>query len=264
MLRNHPTVFRDVTLGDNGPGPGVLYPATAGYDLATGIGSVGAHALALQLAAYNPAAPSPSPTSLTAAPGGPRIAPYGSTIVFHGRLTDSSGAVAGARVYLQGVDLLGFRTWTDVTDEQGDWSIALGPQIVRKTRWRVSYLGSEQESPALHLGSTVYVIPRIGVAADLPVVAGMLTATSGRPFLLRGRTTPNLRGRTLVAYIRRAGAARWTPLGPETVAATARVSRSVSVSAPGLYQLRWRFAGGPTGQWMSSSSPPITVRVARG
>ena len=35
-------MFRDITLGDNSLGFDGRYPATAGYDLATGIGSVGA------------------------------------------------------------------------------------------------------------------------------------------------------------------------------------------------------------------------------
>jgi hypothetical protein len=264
MFANHPAVFRDITRGDNGPGREPRYPATRGYDLATGIGSVSAEQLALHLAAAPPSNPSPDPTTLTAAPTGPRTVSYGTPIDFHGRLTDGGGGVAGARVYLQGLDSLGYRSWSDVTDAQGNWSITLAGQLTRKTRWRVSYLGSETREPALVLGSTIYIIPRIGISADLPVVAGRLTAHAGRVFTLRGLTRPNMAGRTLVAYRRRVGATTWVAMAPDTVGPAGRLARAVAIPTSGLYQVRWRFRGGLGGQWVSSSSPAIGIRVLGG
>ena len=264
MFANHPAVFRDVTLGDNGPGAEPRYPATAGYDLATGIGSVSAEQLALHLAAAAPSNPAPVPTTLTASPGGPRTISYGSRIVFSGRLTDANGAVAGARVYLQGLDSLGFRTWTDLTDAHGNWSITLAGQLTRKTQWRVSYLGSDAREPALVLGSTVYIIPRIGISADLPVVSGRLTARAGRGFVLRGLTRPNMQGRTLVAQRRRVGTTAWVQIAPDTVGPEGRLARVIGIPTPGLYQVRWRFSGGLSGQWVSSASPAIGIRVVGG
>ncbi len=247
-----------------GRAPSRRYPATPGYDLATGIGSVSAEQLALHLAASAPSNPTPTPTTLTASPGGPRTVSYGTPIVFSGRLTDATGAVAGARVYLQGLDSLGFRTWTDLTDANGNWSITLGGQLTRKTRWRVSYLGSDAREPALVLGSTVYIIPRIGISADLPVVSGRLTARAGHGFVLRGLTRPNMYGRTVVAYRRRVGSTAWVQIAPDTVGPEGRLARAIGIPTPGLYQVRWRFGGGLGGQWVSSASPAIGIRVVAG
>ena len=85
------SVFRDITLGDNSLGFDGRYPATAGYDLATGIGSVGAQGLATALAAFSPSAPTLRPTTLTAAPSRPRIVLYGAPITFRGQLRGPSG-----------------------------------------------------------------------------------------------------------------------------------------------------------------------------
>ena len=58
-LRHHRAVFRDVVRGDNHIGGKGPYPATPGYDLATGVGSVRSSLLAVDLAATSPAHPHP-------------------------------------------------------------------------------------------------------------------------------------------------------------------------------------------------------------
>ena len=255
------SVFRDITLGDNSLGFDGRYPATAGYDLATGIGSVGAQGLATALAASSPSAPTLRPTTLTAAPAGPRIALYGTPITFRGQLRGPSGPLAGQVVYLQGTDQLGFRQWRTTTGADGTWSVTLGREITRKFQWRAVYLGSQRRSPSSAPGSVVHVIPSLGIGAALPVVHGRQTGRAGVPFRMTTSSTPRLIGRTVVVWARPLGAVRWTKLGPAATGALGRASRSVVLPRPGLWQMRWRFSGGLNGQWMSTASPVITVAM---
>ena len=69
-LRHHRAVFRDVVRGDNHIGGKGLYPATPGYDFATGIGSVRSSLLAVDLLGDVRSPPAPAVTALTAAPSG--------------------------------------------------------------------------------------------------------------------------------------------------------------------------------------------------
>ena len=66
-----PAAFRDVTTGTNNPDDAGPYPATPGYDQASGIGAPLAGALAADLAAYAPAQPAFAATRISALPSGP-------------------------------------------------------------------------------------------------------------------------------------------------------------------------------------------------
>ena len=255
------SVFRDIALGDNSLGPDGRYPATPGYDLATGIGSVGAQDLALALAAFNPSAPSLWPTTLTAAPSRSRIVRFGSPVTFRGQLRGPSAPIAGQVVYLQGTDQLGFRQWRTTTAEDGTWSITLGRQITRRFQWKAVYPGSERRSPSSAPGSVVHVIPSLAIDAVLPVVHGRHTGKAQVPFRMTTSSSPRMISRTVVVWARPLGSLRWTKLGPATTGALGRASRSVVLPRAGLWQVRWRFAGGLNGQWMSTASPIITVAM---
>ena len=96
-----PSAFRDIRRGNNNLDGAGRYPAAAGYDLATGIGAPLGARLATDLAAYTPAPPSLATTSITARPGRDRVLRYGRSIRLHGTLTDGSGPIGGATVYVQ-------------------------------------------------------------------------------------------------------------------------------------------------------------------
>lgn len=261
-FRDGGSVFRDITLGDNSLGPDGRYPATAGYDLATGIGSVDAPGMAAALAAYSASSPTLRPTTLTATPAGPRTVLYGRPVVFSGELRGPSSPLPGQVVYLQGVDQLGFRSWRTTTDEHGRWSITLGRQITRKFEWRAVYPGSERREPASARGSVVRVIPRMTIGTSLPLIAGRHTGRAGVPFVMSTSTRPRMILRTVVVWARPLGAVRWVKLGPAMTGGLGRARRPVVLPRPGLWQVRWRFGGGGmNGQWLSTASPILTVSM---
>src|SRR4029079_2111536 len=207
-----PAAFRDVTVGSNNPIDAGPYPATSGYDQASGIGAPLAGALAADLAAYAPAPPevtghsisaTPSQpafpaTSISALPSRARTLRYGRHITLDGVLSDAEGGIAGARVLVQGTSAIGVREWRRTTDAHGGWSLRLRAPS-RRMHWRAVYLGSETRRPAISERRTIYVIPPL--RARTP--AGPLRA--GVPFSFAGRTLPALAGRPVLAQIRLAG-----------------------------------------------------------
>jgi hypothetical protein len=250
-----PAAFRDVTRGDNNPISPGPYPATAGYDLASGIGTPKAAALAVDLAGYVPVAPNPVVTQLTALPARDQVVRYGHAVVLHGRLSDAGGAIAGARVVVQGGDLLGIREWRVRTDASGRWSLTLGRQLVRKTHWRAVYLGTLHRRPAVSPRQALFIVP--------PLTARLSThaVSAGQPFRLSGKTLGVLQGRPVAAEVRR-GHGHWRRLGPAGVDLNGNFRRTVSLDRPGRYQLRWHYHGGRNGQWMTALSPHRSVVVA--
>ncbi len=253
-------MFRDIVRGDNHIGGKGQYPATPGYDLATGIGSVRSSLLAVDLAGYVPSPPAPAVTTLTAAPSGDRVIRYGTRLIFHGRLADGGGAVSGERVYLQGGDLLGIREWPRRTGADGRWSVTLSRQIVRRMTWRAVFLGSQTRAPAVAGGHTVFVIPPLTAAAG-PPHRGPLIAAAGETFRFSGQTLGVLGGRPVVAEYRRSAGTVWHRMGAATVHVGGRYARLVSLPRNGSYLVRWHYHGGPAGQWMSGLSRPEAVVV---
>ena len=247
-----PAAFRDVTTGTNNPDDAGPYPATPGYDQASGIGAPLAGALAADLAAYAPAQPAFAATRISALPSGARTLRHGRFITLHGVLSDAEGGIAGARVFVQGASAIGVREWRRTTGAQGGWSLRLRAPS-RRTRWRAVYLGSETLRPAISRRRTIYVIPPLWARTP----AGPLTA--GVPFSFAGRTLPALAGRPVLAQIRVARG-RWHRIGPAGVGESGRFRRVMSLRA-GRYRLRWRYHGDRKGRWLSavSASRRITV-----
>lgn len=256
-----PTAFRDVTFGDNGPGPLPGFTARPGYDMASGLGSPRGQQLAADLAAYSAAAPMPATTVLTAAPTGPRTIRVGQPITFSGTLSDSNGDVVGARVWVTGFDGLYERRWAAVTDATGHWTVTVHSGITRLTYWRAVFLGSEGERPAQAPGSQVHVVPPLAATADLPQRSGVYSAMRNRPFLFVCRTLVGMAGRTLVLEVRRGPTAAWHVLGTARVGIHGYATRSLSFAEAGPRSLRWRYRGSLTGPWISALSAPRTVIV---
>jgi kumamolisin len=248
-LANRPSDFRDITVGSNNPEGSGHYRATPFYDMASGIGSPRAVALAADLAAYSAPPPNPAATTLTASPRRDRILRYGHRIRLHGTLTSGGDAVTGARITVQVADRLGIREFHAHTGSQGGWSLTLGRQLTRKAHWRAVYLGSVSLRPAISPPRVIYVIPPLTAALNTHVVA------AGGAFRLSGRTLGSLARRPVAAEVRRFGRRRWHRLGPAGVGVTGAYARVFELLSPGRYQLRWHYHGGTAGQWLSGVSP---------
>ena len=248
-----PAAFRDVTTGTNNPDDAGRYPATPGYDQASGIGAPLAGALAADLAAYAPAQPAFAATRISALPSGQRTLRYGRFITLHGVLSDDEGGIAGARVIVQGASAIGVREWRRTTGAHGGWSLKLRAPS-RRTRWRAVYLGSETRRPAISDRRTIYVVPPLWARTP----AGPLTA--GVRFSFAGRTLPALAGRPVLAQIR-AGGGRWHRIGPAGVGESGRFRRVMSLPRAGRYRLRWRYHGDRKGRWLSAVSASRLITV---
>lgn len=255
-FRTDPSAFHDVTLGNNNVGGKSQYPAASGYDLATGVGSPDAMALATALAAFTPAALSPDQTTLAASPSRNRTIRFGQTVTFGGVLRNSAEhPIAHARVFLQLDDQTGTREWTRFTDANGHWLVRLSTAIDRKAHWRASYLGTQGRSPAVKNGFMLYVIPPLAVGSSLPLEHGVYQARVGKVFDLRGHTMRQLAGRPMVAEYRLSTGSRWTRIGPAIVSSAGLYHRFVKFAHTGNYVIRWIYEGGTAGQWLSSVSP---------
>lgn len=252
-LTADPAAFRDVTSGSNNPDGARPYPATPGYDQASGIGAPLAGALAADLAAYAPTQPTFAATRISALPSGDRTLRHGRSITLHGVLSDAEGGIARARVVVQGASTIGVREWRRTTDAHGGWSLRLRAPS-RRTRWRAVYLGSETTRPAVSDRRTIYVIPPLWARTP----AGPLTA--GVPFWFAGRTLPALAGRPVLAQIRAAGG-RWHRIGPAGVGESGRFRRVMAVPRAGRYRLRWRYHGDRNGRWLSAVSASRLITV---
>ncbi len=248
-----PAAFRDVTVGSNNPNDAGPYPATPGYDQASGIGAPLAGALAADLAAYAPAQPTFAATRISALPARAQTLRYGRSTTLHGVLSDAHGGIAGERVLVQGASAIGVREWRRTTDADGGWSLRLRAPS-RRMHWRAVYLGSETRRPALSDRRTIYVIPPLWARTP----AGPLRA--GVPFSFAGRTLPALAGRPVLAQIRVAGR-RWHRIGPAGVGESGRFRRVMSLPRAGRYRLRWRYHGDRKGRWLSAVSDSRLITV---
>ena len=253
-FQNDPSAFHDVTLGTNNVAGKSQYPATAGYDMATGIGSPDAMALAMALSTFTPAAVSLDPTTLTASPTGTRTIRFGQNVTFSGVLRGSGGPLSHGRVFLQLEDQVGIREWTRFTDPTGHWSVVLSTAIDRKAHWHAAYLGSQTQAPAVKNGFTIYVIPSIALGSSLPLVHGVYQARPGQTFDLRGHTMRSLAGRPVVAEYRPSTGSTWTRIGPAGVTSAGLYHRYFKFPHTGNYVVRWIYQGSTSGQWLSGVS----------
>jgi hypothetical protein len=256
-----PSAFHDVTLGKNNVGGRAEYPATTGYDMATGLGSPDAMALATALAGYSPAPVSLDHTTLTASPGGPRTLHFGQRLTFSGAVRATGGPIDHAKVYLQLEDSTGIREFTRLTNSSGGWQVTLSTSIDRRAHWHVVYLGTRTQAPALKIGYTIYVIPSLTLGASLPLVHGYYQARAGGAFTLSGRTMRQLVGRPVVAEYRPAAGTTWARIGPATVTSDGLYHRVFSFPRSGSYVVRWIYEGSTSSQWLSGASPGRLIVV---
>jgi hypothetical protein len=255
---NTPSDFRDVTSGNNNIySTNGKYAAKVGFDLATGMGSPDAMALATALTAYTPGAVASDASAITVtAPTAAKTIPFGRAVTFHGTLTDSSLApIANRRVYVELKEGGYLYVYVTRTDGSGVWSITLSKALRRNLTWSVNFPGSDTEQPDKAVGGPIRVIPHIGSAVSASNVR------RGTAFTFHGTSAPNMHGVRLQLQERRSPGASWRTLKLVAVAKNGTYSVGITVSSPGPLYLRWRYAGGITKAWMPAVSPVRRVNI---
>jgi subtilase family serine protease len=256
--------FADVPLGS---GNNNIYSTTGnyatanGYDMATGLGSPDAMALATALAAYTPGAVAQDATKL--AISGPLLAKtvvYGKPIVFHGTLLTSADApIANRRVYLELREGAFLYVYVATTDSGGLWSVTLTKQLQRNLTWSVNFPGSDTEAPAKATDpfpqNAIHIVPHLGSASSAT------TVRRGVAFTFHGASLPNMHGVAVAVQARRSTSTAWRTLKLIAVAKNGTFAVRVSTATPGALFLRWVYAGGVTRPWMSAVSLPRRVNI---
>jgi subtilase family serine protease len=257
MLYSDPSMFWDVTVGNNSINGSGLYQAAAGYDPATGLGSPKADLLANALAAFTPVVPNPDATNLdVTAPTATRTVKYGRQVTLAGRLTDAGDApIANRRVYVELREGNTTYWYGDQTDSSGVWSFTFSKQLRRNLSWQAIFPGSDTEGGVTVPGTTIHVIPRLGSRASRSRVP------RGTSFTFSGVSTPNMHGARVRLQVRRRAGGAWHTVATVAVNRRGGYSRTVRFTTPGAAYLRWSYAGGGSHAWMSATSPSRHVAI---
>ena len=252
-----PGDFFDVTSGNIDVTGGLLggkYAAGAGYDMASGLGSIDAHALAAALAAWSGSAPSAADTVVTSAQSRSTLL-VGGTVTLSGMLHEVAGNVpmAGSRVWIElRYTGLAETSVKAITDGSGHWTATIKPG--RHLSWRALYMGDEDHAASGSTFHTITVTPKLSIAAS------RTTVPHGVTFTLSGFSTPNMSGAKVALQWRGLHGTVWHGLGMATVGTKGGYSGRVS-SGPGSYYFRWHYTGGGTARWLSANSPAKLIHV---
>ena len=258
FLYSTPGSFFDVINGNNSiTGHPTLYHAHGSFDLATGLGSPDAMALATALAAYTPAAVSQDATQIAiSTPAAAKTITYGKSVTFSGTLKDSGSAgIPNRRVHIELTEGRYVYVYVKQTDNLGNWSLTLSKALRRNLTWSVNFAGSDTEKPDKATGNPIRVIPHLGSAVSATRVQ------RGTAFTFHGASTPNMHGVKLQLQMRRSTFATWNTLGQVAVSRNGSYAARITVGIAGPVYLRWRYAGGPTKPWMSALSPARHVTI---
>jgi subtilase family serine protease len=257
LLYSDPSLFWDITQGNNSINGSGLYQAAVGYDPATGLGSPKADLLATALATFPPVVPSPDQTKLVVtSPTATKTIRYGQKVTLAGTLTDSSDApIVNRRVYVELLEGNRIYWYRDQTDSNGVWSFPLTKQLRRNLSWQAVFPGSDTEQGGTVAGTTIRVIPRLGSKASRTSVP------RGTSFTFGGRSTPNMHGARVRLQVRRKTGSAWRTIATVAVNRRGGYSRKVHFTTPGAAYLRWSYAGGASHAWMSAASPSRRVAI---
>jgi kumamolisin len=255
------SMFHDIVSGTNNLFGGHRYTAHPGYDLATGLGSVRAGALASALAAWTPPPISRDSTRLRViGPADGHRLLYGHRVTFRGRLIDTTTGtpIPNAQVLV----VTAVDTYRVRTNAGGAWFVTRSRAIGRSTSWHAAYLGSEANAPVTSRPRKLLVQPHLGLRLHLAFRNGHYLATPGTPFAALGRAQPLMPGAIVTLQSRRSGG-RWRNVGRTPVVGGGRyeydglrLRRGVTV------RLRWDYPGGRFRRWLPAVSRTVTV-VAR-
>jgi kumamolisin len=249
--------FYDVTVGNNDDA-GTLgaYFARAGYDMASGLGSVNTAALAADLATWPATEPTAVETTTTATQDRGKIL-IGQTVDLHGTATESGGAPqpAGSVMWLE-FRFAGSRyiyyAKNIPLDGAGAWAVTRKP--TKRVQWRAHYMGDDGHTGSTSAWHVVYVTPKLSVASSRTTVRHTST------FILSGRSTPNMSGARVTAQWRGVNGRVWHSIGSVTVGRLGGYSRKVKLAAGGKV-LRWHYTGGTASRWLSADSTGKVVRI---
>jgi hypothetical protein len=250
-------MFWDITKGTNSIDGTGIYKAVAGYDPATGLGSVKADVFAADLTTFVPPGITQDATQLMiTSPLSARTVHYGKHVTFTGTLrTQASAPIADRRVYIELREGAWIFLYQTQTDADGIWRISLSKALRRNLTWRAIFTGSDTEQGQKASGHAVYVVPKLGSRASVS------SAARGSQFTFRGSSSPNMQGATMRLQVRRSTHASWKTISTARVGRTGRFSRTVSFATSGNAYLRWSYRGGKTHPWMSAKSPSRRVRI---
>src|SRR6185312_15861574 len=191
-----PVMFHDITSGTNSIHGGTTFSARAGYDLATGMGSIDVGAMATALAAYTGGTPLSHTTKITGAAGRRSITnARGATL--SGKLVDTAShkALGGRPVQVEGFVLNtgAYKLFKLHTGPKGGWSIRLTTRQLRSNfLWHAVYAGEQahrgKSTPFRMLG----VAPTLKASSKLPFSGGMYHVAHGKLFTVSGTSNPNM------------------------------------------------------------------------
>jgi subtilase family serine protease len=157
-----PTMFNDVTSGTNNIHGGSAYEAGAGYDMASGLGSVNAMRMAIDLAAHTRSPVVIDATVITAGESPKKLSP-GHTAVLSGTLKDrkTHTFLAGREVVVEGFATPArYKLFRVHTGRHGGWSLTLTTKLLKnKFHWHAVYVGEQGHAPAV---SPYRTLGRIG------------------------------------------------------------------------------------------------------
>ncbi len=248
--------FHDITKGSNSITGGTQFSARKGYDMATGLGSVNAVALAQTLAQNGrPANPSPHTSKLTATtPLANKSFVYGKRITFSGKLTDTTGSkpIAGALVTVQ----LSTGHLRAVTKANGSWSVTVTKRVKHNIRWRAAYAGSAAHKAApVTSYRNLRIVPHLSTASSLSRSGGGYHGFANTYFTFRGVSKPNMYRARVVVQSRPASGGSWHTVFKSTVGKSGAYSITIKHTRPGSMYLRWFYSGSGGQRWMSAGSP---------
>jgi subtilase family serine protease len=257
------SVFRDVTLGSNNILGGAAYPAGAGYDMSTGLGSPDGAQLAPALAGYTAGSLTFDTTALSGTQTAKVITPQVSSTL-KGTLLDSTTAqpLADRPVIFEGV----FRYYKHyylierhlLTDSNGVWSTKVGIGTdPSRMQWFAAYPGEEGINSALTILHTLYVRPTLTLKSP----AGSHVPRNSL-FALWGYSNPHMRGVRMTVQVRRAGSRRWRSVKATSRAdRTGRYAASISIAKPGTIYARFHYTGTKQTAWLTANSNAKKVLI---
>ena len=254
-----PSAFHDITDGSNDVTGGYLglYPATDGYDMASGLGSIDADALAQSLVGYsqNPTYPegiwdTSDVTVQTPDPwDGARV---GGLALFSGYLTEHSTGlpIANRPLTINLESATGSQRWLYArTDHLGHWSVYA--RFSERMDWVVRFLGDEHYTASHSAVGTFHVFPTLTIGSSRSVVPRNVK------MFITGHTAPAaMKGLKLRLQQFYSGA--WHNLWLVPISKTGGVKTSIFFRGAGLTKLRWFYGGGP--RWLAAASPAKTIR----
>ena len=264
--------YRSGGLADiGGPGNNIGgggYTAGNGYDMVTGLGSLGwdqvpgISSLAPVLASYSAPAITTTPTTVTvtSAPAGGTVLPYPRSVTFTGHLQDHSGAPIGnVEVHLES----GYTETRAQTNSNGDWSVTVTP--TQNSSWFAVFNGSDVYQSSSTESSAVELLVRPELkrpTANLPYSRGNYHATIGRSFTVTGTAAPNMYGAVMTLEYHVAGGSIWhivnrVAVGPKGLFST---TSSITIARTARYY-RWFYTTHPGYRWQSAISDSIVIQT---